>query len=781
MDPSKVGTVEDVTLQRDVATLTLNWGQICLSRPLQAAGSHERVVGAVFEGSGNLRLSPTLGMERQQLAFHSKEPVLQAEFERAFFIFTDDTAQELQGQLRFGEGNSAQLEKHYREWIKKLQRYGRDWTPRLLKGLLAEDPTRHAFFVAELKTRKHDRLTLIFDSADPEEVELVHLGSDRHVGDVWAKFPSGGRTPDEAFADPLGHHDYLVKSYVLDMTVEKSTELSGQAKVELEMKSEGERVVLLSLDPTLRVSEVTNSDGHPLNFFQPRDPKDDFFLGDYLAVVSPSPFPRGAVTLGFKYSGKRIIEKVGPGNFFCQSFGWYPSYGLGRVSLNDNTFAARVDFDITLRVPERFDAVVVGTKVEDRKDKRYRITRWKSDIPLAVAGFAYGDYKIHKEKVGNIEVEVYANKEPGGQLRGITLAEFLPGPGAPGRGRTLGSLSPSRLAETMAVEVANNLRLMERYFGPYPYSKLAVTNIPYSYGQGWPSLLYISSLSFLDSTQRHQLGIRDHVRITDFFRAHETSHQWWGHVVGWKSYHDQWLSEGFAEFSGILYTQFRKNPDESFRLLRRNRESLLTKDRYGAVHDQIGPIYAGLRLSSRRHPSGYSVVVYKKGGWVLHMLRMMLYEPRDKESDQRFIAMMHDFTKRYQNQPASTEDFKQVVEKYMLPSMNMDSNGTMDWFFDSWVYGTGIPHYEFRYEIKPAAEGKWEVSGALQQTRVPENFRMIVPVFVHRGDGLQRLGWVNATSRETPFQVILPFKPDKVTIKVTISEWEDILATIDYK
>ncbi len=121
--------------------------------PLQAAGSHERVVGAVFEGSGDLRLAPTLGMERQQLAFHSKEPVLQAEFERAFFMFTDDTAQELEGQLKFGEGNSAQLEKHYREWIKKLQRYGRDWTPRLLKGLLAEDPTQHAFFVAEICTQ----------------------------------------------------------------------------------------------------------------------------------------------------------------------------------------------------------------------------------------------------------------------------------------------------------------------------------------------------------------------------------------------------------------------------------------------------------------------------------------------------------------------------------------------------------------------------------------------------------------------------------------------------
>ena len=249
MDPAKVGTVENVVLQRDAATLTLNRGKICLSRPLQAAGSHERVVGAAFEGSGNLRLAPALGMEKQQLAFHSKEPVLQAQFERAFFIFTDDTAKELEGQVKFGEGSSAQLEKRYQDWFKRLQRYGRDWTPRLLKGLLAEDPTRHAFFVAELKTRKHGRLTLIFDSADPEEWELVRFDSGRRARDIWAKFPTGGRTPEEVFADPLAHHDYLVKNYALDVTIEKNTKLSGQAKVELEMKSGGEQVVLMSLDP----------------------------------------------------------------------------------------------------------------------------------------------------------------------------------------------------------------------------------------------------------------------------------------------------------------------------------------------------------------------------------------------------------------------------------------------------------------------------------------------------------------------------------------------------
>ena len=51
--------------------------------------------------------------------------------------------------------------------------------------------------------------------------------------------------------------------------------------------------------------------------------------------------------------------------------------------------------------------------------------------------------------------------------------------------------------------------------------------------------------------------------MTDFFRGHESSHQWWGHRVGWKSYHDQWLSEGFAEFSGLFYVQYRENMKES--------------------------------------------------------------------------------------------------------------------------------------------------------------------------------------------------------------------------
>ena len=56
----------------------------------------------------------------------------------------------------------------------------------------------------------------------------------------------------------------------------------------------------------------------------------------------------------------------------------------------------------------------------------------------------------------------------------------------------------------------------------------------------------------------------------EVFRAHEVAHQWWGVGVDFTSYHDQWLSEGFSDFSGLWYLQtVRKDNDKYFGMLRR--------------------------------------------------------------------------------------------------------------------------------------------------------------------------------------------------------------------
>lgn len=100
-----------------------------------------------------------------------------------------------------------------------------------------------------------------------------------------------------------------------------------------------------------------------------------------------------------------------------------------------------------------------------------------------------------------------------------------------GRGQTqaaVGTLTPAAMAKGVGIEMANMIRVFDSFCGPYPYKRLAVTSVPisYTYGQGWPGLIYLWSASFLDPTQRHAIGIHDETQVTDFFRAHEASHQW---------------------------------------------------------------------------------------------------------------------------------------------------------------------------------------------------------------------------------------------------------------
>jgi len=316
--------------------------------------------------------------------------------------------------------------------------------------------------------------------------------------------------------------------------------------------------------------------------------------------------------------------------------------------------------------------------------------------------------------------------------------------------------------------------LFQDFYGTAPYSHISVTDIPYSYGQGWPMLLYLSTMSFLDSTQRNALGIKDQLAYSDFFRAHEVSHQWWGHRVGWKSYHDQWLSEGFAQFSGNLYIQFRENWKEYVNRLQIDRRDLFATDLHSHSFESAGPIWMGNRLASADSERAYDVVIYDKGGLVLNMLRMMLYNAQDKDPDARFKAMMQDFTQTYDNKAASTEDFKTIAEKHMIPRMDIDGNQSLDWFFNQYVYGTGMAQYSFATQVQDAGNGKWTISGVVNRSGVPDGWEDILPLAIHASGRVIPIGWVRVRQTTAPFQTTVPIKPDKVTI----NENNEILADI---
>ena len=764
MDIAKSAHAENVDIIRDQVHITLTDGTIEFTQPVNGV-----VFGAVFHGRGRLQAEPPNPQEAQQLRLFTKQEKLDVSFTDATFSFTDGLLDEVAKQVKWQASRPA-ADDLYAKRQKEREDLGESSMPRLLQGILSADRARTAYFLADLRTSEKSWVEVHDDAMEPEEIAVgrwVDVGPFK-IFDLWMSFPAGGRTSAEAWKNPQAKEDFAIRSYKIDAAVTSGAELNATARLDLDPRLAGQSVLIFNLDANLRLESIKDAGSNSLAFYQAREKKDRYqSYGDYVAVVLGQPLAVGTPSsLEFRYGGKRAIVKAGSGNYFCESSGWYPE--------RPNSFSTRADFDLTFHSPKKTVLVATGEQTSDTVDGNTRISNWKSQIPLAVAGFAYGDYKVTNDKAGDVAIDIYANREPDDVMTQVQRY-FEQGPGA--QQAAVGSMSPSIMAKTMGTEVANAVRVYSSWFGPFPYKHLSVTSLPisYGYGQGWPGLLYLWSASFLDSTQRNAIGIKDQTAVTDFFRGHETSHQWWGHRVGWKSYHDQWLSEGFAEFSGDLYVEYRQNMKEYLGRWRKEKELLHTRDINGHEVEMLGPIWMGQRIrSSITNPGSYQDLIYSKGGYVLQMLRMQMMNPRDQDPDHLFKEMMQDYCKTFDNKAASTEDFKAIVEKHMTRGMDLDGNHKMDWFFNQYVYGMGEAQYTFHVTTEATADGKTHFKGAITRAGVPDNWKDVVPLYAHIGDKTVKMGTIGVTHASEPIDFTIPGKIDRVSI----NDYEDLLADV---
>jgi Peptidase family M1 domain len=762
MDPSKSAHAENVEIVRDRIHITLTDGTIQFVQPVNGV-----TFGAAFRGHGQVIVDPPNPIEAQQLRLFIKQDKIALTFTDATFSFTDGLLDEVAKQVKW-QASAGSTEDLYANRQKTREDLGEAALPRLLQGILSAERVRTAFFLADLKITGKDWVEFHYQALDPEEIRVsrwTDVGPFK-IDDTWLHFPAHNVSSAEAWKDPMAKEDFAIRGYNLNASVTSGAELSATTKVTIEPRLAGQRVLVFDFDSNLRMETIKDTQGTALNFYQAQETKDRYqSYGDYVAVILPQPLTPGTPqTLEFRYAGKRVIRKAGNGNYFCESSGWYPEL--------PNSFATRADFDMTFRSPKNSVLVATGVRTSDTLDGGTRITTWKSDIPIAVAGFAYGDYKAFNDKAGEVAVDVYANRE-GDDIMVMIQRAFESGAvqGA------VGTMTPSAMAKTMGGEMANTVRLFSAYFGPYPYKSLSVASIPmsYSHGQGWPGLIYLWSASFLDSTQRHEIGLKDGPELTDFFRAHESSHQWWGQRVGWKSYHDQWLSEGFADFSGILYVQYRENMKEALRQWRQEKEKLRRKDQLGHTRAALGPIWMGRRIQSSQSDGGaYQDLIYSKGAYVLHMLRMQLWDARGQDPDHVFKDMMQDYCKTFDGKPASTEDFKAIVEKHMNRGMDLDGNHKMDWFFNEYVYGMGEPQYNFHAALDYTADGKTHIKAELTRTGVPDTWEDVVPLYAHMGDKSGKLGVISSRHPSEVMDTTVAGKIDRLTI----NDNEDLLADV---
>jgi aminopeptidase N len=380
--------------------------------------------------------------------------------------------------------------------------------------------------------------------------------------------------------------------------------------------------------------------------------------------------------------------------------------------------------------------------------------------PVAVAGFNYGDYKkieLRDEKVGTTISGYYLTELP----------DFL------SHNPAVANLAPKGMTNYAMDQTRAQLEVCTLFFGKSPFDSISITEQPnFNFGQSWPNLVYLPISAYIDSTQRWELFGQINNKFTAFVdevTPHEVAHQWWGHAVGWATYHDQWLSEGFAEFSAGLFLQQATGPKwqgDYIQFWERLKRRILEKNQFGASPNDSGPLWLGLRLMSPRSESAYQNVTYPKGAYVLAMLRSLMYT--NKDQDKAFIEMMHDFVETYSNQPASTEAFKAMAEKHMSHAIDFENNGRLDWFFREWVYGTEVPRYQFEYQLSPAAGGKTKLHLSLTQSDVSDSFIMSVPIFADFGKGFVRLGQLPAVGNSTKsYDFEFPVAPKKVVLNAS--------------
>jgi len=696
LDEEKVAEVESLVLKRDVAVFRLNLGKISLFRPIEG-----RVTGAVFVGEGVFEFSPPTEMERYQLKRFTEQENLKEEIKKLSLLFSDTTDAELQRKLSFIKADLPGGAKSRAKDCPKrcLKEAGRNLWCRILADVLADStflkshPDRgNGFLYADIETRHLGRLFFTFDPKDVEEV-LLEKPDPRPGISGRDKVCSFHRTEDylqnpHNRYTPVPHEDkdeIKITHYKMDTQIDIKEELSAEVEMDFESLTDGVRVIDFDMlwHKFLDMEQITNEKGDSLFFA--RDKKEQVGVCVFLSRPTRSGETR---TLTFKYSGKEMVLQDTLGDLYIRSFTrWYPKYGYNKSAT----------YDLTFRCPKGYKLVSIGEKRREWIDDDFLCTHWVEDFPVKYASFNYGHYETYEAEVEGIpRVTVYHLEH-----------------------RHLKKKAKYRKSkQNVATDVINSLNFFQNVYGKCPFSKIDATETPHYGGQGSPGLLHLSWGTFLGDAGDQELKFEE-----ESFRAHEVAHQWWGHIVRSETYHDQWLSEGFAEYSGAWYAQMSTKDNWAFfKELGEWRKDITGKGYKWAEGTKVGPIWLGYRLSSSKS-GDYSTLVYEKGAYVLHMLRnmMMDYETR---SDSSFIALMRDFVKTYYGKEASTEDFKEIVEKHV--------GENMDWFFDQWVYGVEIPTYIFSRSTEKVAD-KYVVSCEITQENVSEDFKMWVPVLLDFG------------------------------------------------
>jgi len=638
--------------------------------------------GVVLVGRGDMRFHPRPATERGQVKIFGGSETLVAPFTAAFVRMDPSDFARLVPNDRLTEvpvdpSDLRRASSVFKEDFSKSYHLGLgDLSPELWS--LLPGPGN---FVAEVHTRRYGTLTYARSKNEPEDITLFDRQRHRNI----AIYPSQetlarrGRTYNE---DEL--RDYDVEDYKIDLAVSPGRQwLDGVATVRMRVRTEGMSTVQLRLADALVVRSITSDRFGRLFGFRVNNQ-------NIVVVNLPVGLAQDTVlTLTLAYSGRVEAQSLDGGETVA--------VGLGQ----DQTFetpelAPEPNYLYSNRTPWYPQALSTD----------YATATIKISVPPAFACVASGVLQsgwpqLAGEKADQSERKIYsfAAEQPLRYLAFIVsrfaradtrIVAFSPGVDISGErlGRSYETLALSVEANPRQIKSGQNLGeraadIAQFYASiagdlPYPAFTIAVTEgtLPGGHSPAYFAQI-VQPLPFNALVWRDDPASFD--RFPDFFIAHELAHQWFGQAVGWGNYHEQWLSEGFAQYFAALYAQHQRG-DAVF-------QSVMRQMRRWAIRESDqGPVYLGYRLGHIKSDGRvFRALVYNKGAAVLHMLRRLIGEDVFFRGVRRFYS-----TSRFRK--VGTEDLRKAFEA--------ESGRSLERFFDQWIYGSTLPHLKVQYRVE---------------------------------------------------------------------------------
>lgn len=502
--------------------------------------------------------------------------------------------------------------------------------------------------------------------------------------------------------------------------------------------------------PSLRVELMEDGEGNELTYIRRG-------ATSGLIVLPKTAQPGDLLTIHVRFENQNSLYQLNPSYSYVSRSGWMPFVRFGDMI---------DEFDLTVRARKRYEILGVGHLESEKIEGDYRVSRFVSDSPVTFPTIIFGDYNMDVPKFKatkmdgtEIPVRIFADKTSMMSFSRARSREQAIGEAFSG----IQEIRPDSL-RPIAEQAANALNLFREVYGvDYPFGKLDLVNDPIGpgfYGQAPASIIYLGTGVFRGSGLVHDAGIS---KFKESVVAHEVAHQWWGSLITMGNGRNYWFVESLAEYSSALFIEnvytHKKGAERGRKAYLEKveewRRRIIAAGAMASVQD-VDKQWSGGTLPGMAR----TAAIYAQGPYAFHILR-------ETFGDEKFFAFLKRLAQELQGREIVTRDIQMVMEESF--------GGTMDWFFDQWIRGVGIPEYSFEYETRLAEDGTTIVQGTIRQRILMGPERAVAEGKTYRGIititaiGKSKKEYpirVRIEDEETPFGFKVPEKPVNVVLNM---------------